>query len=106
MPPSRVLDALKSPVKVGLSTRGLVQENLRGHFENDADELFSCETLQFNTVRLMTLHHMKSTIHISNFTESWWTFAMQVACEASLNPSIRALLLNCVVSCQATCQCE
>ena len=29
---SRVLDALKSPVKVGLSTRGLVQENLRGHF--------------------------------------------------------------------------
>ena len=32
MPPSRVLDVLKSPVKVGLSTRGLVQENLRGHF--------------------------------------------------------------------------
>ena len=31
-PPSRVLDALKSPVKVGLSTRGLAQENLRGHF--------------------------------------------------------------------------
>ena len=30
--PSRVLDALKSPVKAGLSTRGLVQENLRGHF--------------------------------------------------------------------------
>ena len=52
MPPSRVLDALKSPVKVGLSMRGLVQENLRGHFgsgKNDADEFFSCETLQFNT---------------------------------------------------------
>ena len=32
VPPSRVLDALKSPVKVGLSTRDLVQENLRGHF--------------------------------------------------------------------------
>ena len=31
-PPSQVFDALKSPVKVGLSTRGLVQENLRGHF--------------------------------------------------------------------------
>ena len=53
VPPSRVLDALKSPVKVGLSTRGLVQENLRGHFgsgKNDADELFSCETLQFNPI--------------------------------------------------------
>ena len=30
--PSRILDALKSPVKVGLSTRGLLQENLRGRF--------------------------------------------------------------------------
>ena len=62
MPPFQVLDALKSPVKVGLSTRGLVQENLRGRFGRvvkiDADELFSCETLQFNTVRLITMHHM------------------------------------------------
>ena len=32
VPSSRVLDALKSPVKVRLSMRGLVQENLRGHF--------------------------------------------------------------------------
>ena len=32
VPPSRILDVLKSPVKVGLSTRGLVQKNLRGHF--------------------------------------------------------------------------
>ena len=30
--PCCVLDALKSPVKVGLSTRGLLQENLRGRF--------------------------------------------------------------------------
>ena len=32
VPPFRVLDALKSPVKVALSTRGLLQENLRGRF--------------------------------------------------------------------------
>ena len=60
--PSRVLDALKSLVKVGLSTRGLLQENLERSLwqwlKNDSDELFLCETLQFNTVRLITLHHI------------------------------------------------
>ena len=32
VPPSRVLDALKRTVKVGLNTRGLLEENLRGRF--------------------------------------------------------------------------
>ena len=32
---SRVLDAVKSPVKVGLNTRGLLQENLRSRFGSD-----------------------------------------------------------------------
>ena len=32
VPPSRALDALRNPVKVGLSARGLIKKNLRGHF--------------------------------------------------------------------------
>ena len=79
--PSRVLDVLKRPGKVGLSTRCLLQENLRGRFgsgRNDAEELFSSATLQFDIVRLITLHR----------------------------PSLRAPLPNCGVSRQATYHCN
>ena len=72
-PLSRILDALKSPFKVGLSTRGLFQENLRVRFSRMPTNISHAQLYNLTQFMCQILPNLGKT------------FTMQLACEACQN---------------------